>query len=450
MPSEDRPANTVCSVKSIHDDLGAKMKSYCGKYQQFVLDYAIEWEKIVRTRIDNGIRKAAETKRDLDHYQKKVEALRQSTNASMVKGKSVGSSQAEKLQRNEEKFLQAKQNYNRISTDLVILMEEVTERSWRDLHPLLIKVAQFDMTLSSDEAKALASLERVVSVLKQIASEKGISPQPRLKDLGSLKPELISTRPGGVAGLQIEYNGSPTSAPILSGGAFGETALQPGSVGPQGLGGFPVAISPLSGGVPRDSSFTSNHSQPIPSMNQLAITTSQPPAYEDPYSSYMPPTIPLAGGAYPPPPTARSTQRTTSFDDCASAYSGYSGYSGYSAPPPMSAPPPPPPGPPMAGSSYGLPPMAPTSSFTNSITMDPYGSNSMNNNTAGAFASSPWSGNTPTNTNPFSQPGQNQFLNPNPNPLAMYGNPPPLQQPPQNQYNPPVPPQPNQGYNPFG
>lgn len=464
MPSEDRPASTVCSFRSIHEDLGAKMKSFSGKYQQFVLDYAIEWEKVVRTRIDNGLKKAEETRRDLDHYQKKVESLRQTNNTNMVKGKSVGASQQEKLQRNEQKFMQAKQNYNKVATDLVILMEEVNERSWRDLHPLLIKASQFDMTLSSDEAKSLASLERVVSVLKQIANEKGISPQPRLKDLGSLKPELISTRPGGVAGLQIEYSGSPTAAPIVTGGAFGETALAPGSVGPQGLGGFPVALSPTSNDIQRATSFTSTQSQPIPSMNALAITTSPAPTFDDSYSSgYMPSTIQTTGSAFPAPLSHTSNyRRVASFDDAASAYSGYSGYSGYSAPPPVSAPPPPPsmppPMPPTPSGSYGLPPMAPTSSFTKSMTVDPYASLGNNNAATSSFSSSPWSApnNSPTNQNQFSNPNQNQFSNTNqnqfsnPNPLSMYGNPPPLQQPPQPQFASSGTPQSNPGYNPFG
>jgi hypothetical protein len=42
MPSADRPSSTVCSYNSVHDELAAKGQAYSGKYQQFVLEYAIE------------------------------------------------------------------------------------------------------------------------------------------------------------------------------------------------------------------------------------------------------------------------------------------------------------------------------------------------------------------------------------------------------------------------
>ena len=208
MPSSDRPSSSVCSYSSVHDELGAKAQAYSGKYQQFVLDYAVEWEKVVKERVENGIKKSNESRVELDHYQKKVESLRLTVNQAMAKGKPVSATTKEKLHRNEEKFLASKERYNTIATDLCILIEEVTERQWRDLHPLLIKCAQFDMTLSSDEAKVLSNLNTVIGSLKKVATEQGISPQPRLKDLAGLKPELLSTRPGGVAGLAIEAGGS--------------------------------------------------------------------------------------------------------------------------------------------------------------------------------------------------------------------------------------------------
>jgi hypothetical protein len=458
MPSEDRPSNTVCSYASIHEELGAKTKSYCGKYQQFVLDYAIEWEKIVRSRIDNGLKKSEELRRDLDHYQKKVEALRLSTNQAMAKGKSVPSGTQEKLQRNEEKLMQSKQSYNKVATDLVILMEEVNERSWRDLHPLMIKCAQFDLTLSGDEANALGSLGKVVDALKLIANEKGISPQPRLKDLGSLKPELLSTRPGGVAGLQIEYGGAPATAmggvpTNMAIGNIGETALAPGSVAPQGLGGFPVALSPT-GDFPRSTSFNSSYSapstsmDPLANMNQLTLSShpTSTPNMDSIYSSaYNPPTIqsaPSTGSLQPLPAMGNNwnaNYRSTSFNDTDSAYSGYSGYSA----PPASAPPLPPPPPP---SGYGLPPMAPlttSTSLTLANGLDPY--SPANSSSGGYGGSSQWA-TTPTNS-----VGQQQ------NSFSMYGNqqpmmqqPPPMQQYNNQGYNPPQPPAANQGYNPFG
>jgi hypothetical protein len=431
MPSADRPSNTVCSYMSVHDDLGAKSKSYAAKYQQFVLDYAVEWEKIISTRIDAGIKKAELLRIELDHYQKKYEALRLTANQSMAKGKSVPSGHQEKLARNEEKLLSSKQTYNKVATDLCILMEEVTERSWRDLHPLLIKVAQFDMTLANDESKALAALAQVVTALKQVATDNGLSPQPRLKDWAGLKPELLSTRPGGVAGLQIE-----------AGPAFAissEMALPPGSVGPQGMGGFPVQIASPSNdpyAPPRTMSASSVHSapdafgaspDPLSSFNMLTIQSTAPaPTLDDVYGRYpnsthsAPPTGNFTFPALPASTTPSSWDyRSSSFNDADSAYSGFSAPA--SAPPlPPSMPPPPPP--PMAP-SYGAPP-PPAAYGMSSMPQPPaYGGG------GGAHAWPP----------PPQQAPMRSMSAPAVNPLALYGAPPPATTPNSNPH-----------YNPFG
>lgn len=417
MPSADRPSNTVCSYMSVHDDLASKSKSYNGKYQQFVLEYAIEWEKVICSRIDTGLKKAEELRIELDHYQKKTESLRLTANQNLVKGKSVPSGQQEKLTRNEEKLIASKQGYNRLATDLCILMEEVTERSWRDLHPLLVKVAQFDMTLANDEAKALASLNQVVASLKQVATENGLSSQPRLKDLATLKPELLSTRPGGVAGLYIEAGpslgstsfGSPTSS-------FEQTAMPPGSVGPQGMGGFPVHISSPSADPfgPRSHSLSSIHSPPLeqnpsyrepPSLNMLTIQAAPAPTIDDVYgfpSSSR--SAPSSGNfnfgmsqqqqlqqqyTLPPAPSQSWNVRSSSMNDADfNSYPPTYGMPMSSPPPPPSMPPPPPP---------MVPPMNPNYSSS----------------------ASPWSAPVPA-----------------PNPMSYYNNP---AQPP-----------PNPNYNPFG
>lgn len=443
MPSAERPSNTVCSYMSVHDDLGAKSKGYAGKYQQFVLDYATEWEKVVRTRIDAGIKKAEELRIELDHYQKKYEALRLTANQNMAKGKTVPSGHQEKLTRNEEKLMASKQGYNKVATDLCILMEEVTERSWRDLHPLLVKVAQFDMTLANDEAKALAPLQQVVASLKQVATENGLSAQPRLKDLAGLKPELLSTRPGGVAGLAIEAGpaygsfGSPNSS------FEQQTALPPGSVGPQGMGGFPVQIasSPNNNsssdhqfGQHRSQSVGSFHSAPLPpldhhssggsSFHMLTIQATAPaPTLDDVYGTGGFPnstrSAPSSGNYSLPPlnpsPSAPMTSwnvRSSSFNDADSTYSGFSAPAS-APPPPPSMPPPPPPMPPSYG---GLTATTSTSSYL------------QQQQPSGGFGSSPWSSS--------SQQQPQQF-----DPMSLYQ---------QNPSSAPQAAQPNPHYNPFG
>jgi hypothetical protein len=364
MPGGDRPADSVCSYASVHDTLSAKTKSYAEKYQQHVIDYVVEWEKAVTTRIDTGLKKAEESRRDLDHYQKKVEAMRLTVNKALAQGKSVKSDNAEKLKRNEEKLIAAKQTYNKITSSLCILMEEVTERSWRDLHPLLIKVAQFDMTLAGDESRILANLQQAVNALKTVGAQSGISPQHRLKDLASLNPELLTTRPGGISGLSIEAapNGMASSpmhslSPLSS---FDPMALPPGSVGAQGMGGFPVMVASNNNNSPMGSSLSlfSGAAAPAPTLEDVYSSSFGSGGYRSaPVSGNLPPLAPSS--------TTNATRsasltdydsrnghvgpRSSSFSDFDRA--GSSPYNNYPSshhqqimmPPPPMAPPPPPP-----------------------------------------------------------------------------------------------------------
>lgn len=398
MPSADNPTDSVCSYASVHDALGAKTSSYSDKYKQFVLDYAIEWEKVVTGRINEGLKTSEKLRRDLNHYQKKVESLRLSVNQAMARGKSVKSDTQEKLRRNEEKLIASKQSYNKAATDLCILMEEVTERSWRDLHPLLIKCAQFDSTLSNDESKVLGSLNQVVNQLKQVAVASGISPQPRIKDLGTLKPELLSTRPGGVVGLAIEAGLSPTSSDATSpmgssaDSAFQSQALAPGAVAPQGMGGFPVQVASAMPLAPAPAPASPAY-QPPSTLSMLTLSQSSAPAptLDDVYSANnsaltissaptsanLPPLAPAPASGPPPLPTS-SFNDPSGANDYDSAYSGYSS-GGYqsgtgSAAAPAAAPPPPPNMPPPPPPSYGVPAPDPPTSYAQPVTTSPWGS----------------------------------------------------------------------------
>ena len=66
-----------------------------------VADYVTEWNRLVHMTLSAQIKEAKEAKRQLDHYQKKVEALRLTTNKVMANGKQVKADAAEKLKRNE-------------------------------------------------------------------------------------------------------------------------------------------------------------------------------------------------------------------------------------------------------------------------------------------------------------------------------------------------------------
>jgi hypothetical protein len=346
--------NQDISYAAIHQRLSAKVAGYSDKFNQFVVDYAVEWDKVVTTRVSNGIKTTEGLRRDLDHYQKKVEELRTMSNKILSKGKMVDDKTQEKLKRNEEKYIAAKEIYDKAARDMCMLLDETTGRAWKDLHPILVKMAQFDMTLSNDEAKGLADMESVVIALKALASKEDLKASGRLKELGSQEPSMLFTG-SGVGTVAALTNGEISSGiEGLSLSSYGEStnSLPPGSVAPQGMGGFPVQIQ----------SNDEPNLAPLPvasSRRDLALTTSAPSSGNASWhnSSNMTTSEMLgyASSAAPPPTmdqVSAGFQRQSS-QQSLSSYGSNNYVSSPIAPPPMAAPPPPPPVTPTHSNHYG-------------------------------------------------------------------------------------------------
>lgn len=218
------------SYAAIHLALHRKNKLYHDKYTEHILTYATEWERILTTRI-NGHLKQSETLRvDLDHYAKKVEDLHKTINKTMTKGKPVSDDNVDKLKRNEAKLIQARAEYDRFVNDLCGYMEEVMIRGWKDLHPLLVKMAQFDTTLCNEESSLLTrSMTSVTDRLKNMKNDHpGLTPLGRLKELETASLESIArSNPdygviihgGGEAATFAPLGGSSTTT-IGGGGLF--------------------------------------------------------------------------------------------------------------------------------------------------------------------------------------------------------------------------------------
>jgi len=191
----------LSSYMAVHNSGSLRQKTTADRFLQHIVDYAIEWEKVIVARVTPSLKKAETLRRDLDHYQAKVDAIKLEINKIISKGKMVDGKVTTRLQRNEDKFLQARNQYDLFSNNLCTLLEEVVVRGWKDLHPILIKLVQFDIQISSTEAELFSNLNPVVQSLKKIAADCGIHPQARLRELEqmtgeqpqSLHPNLLSS-----------------------------------------------------------------------------------------------------------------------------------------------------------------------------------------------------------------------------------------------------------------
>eukprot|EP00538_Stauroneis_constricta_P013209 CAMPEP_0119571558 /NCGR_PEP_ID=MMETSP1352-20130426/44177_1 /TAXON_ID=265584 /ORGANISM="Stauroneis constricta, Strain CCMP1120" /LENGTH=569 /DNA_ID=CAMNT_0007621239 /DNA_START=684 /DNA_END=2393 /DNA_ORIENTATION=+ len=437
---------------SIHTAAERKGALYASKYKQHVIDYVIEWEKVITTRVTNGLKKWEQVRVETDHYHKKVETLRQSANTAMSKGKQVDPKSADKLTRNEEKWIQARQTHQKVTTDLCILIDEIVNRSWRDLHPLLIKLTQFDMTTADDTSRCMQQLTAVVANLKTLAANEGVKPQARLSDLQSLDPSILNTRPDGPAPGSLSIDSSMGNLSIENAG-LGDPfspasqgsnhSLDGGSVplggggGGGGGSGYPVPMpmqrntstvsrsssigsfsassgmygQPNMSGQPPPSTLDmismQNNAAPAPTMDQLQGAGMMVPLTSaQSGSSY---------NGYAMPSSMGNRSRNASLDG-----SLHSDFSGALAPPPMTAPPPPPN--PAGG---GLDPFAP----------DMYSSGSSRNlgnpmNQAAAATTNPFGAAPPQQQNVNMGYGNNNQQHQQ---QQFYGNansPPPSQRPP--------------------
>lgn len=228
------------SYSAVHQNLSKKIGGYADKYQQFVVEYVAEWDRVVSTRINSGLKTTETLRRDLDHYQRKVEELHVQVNKALTKGKMVDDKTKEKLKRNEEKHVKAKESYNIAARDMCMLLEETVDYGWKDLHPILVKMAQFDMTLAGEESKCLAEMDAVVTALKALASSSNIKGAGRLKELSEQQVSLLYTGSNSRKMPAIEDTTTQWGQANIS--DENRISLPPGSVAPQSMGGFPVQV----------------------------------------------------------------------------------------------------------------------------------------------------------------------------------------------------------------
>lgn len=245
--------NSKDSYAAIHLALHRKNKLYHDKYTEHILSYATEWERILTTRI-NGHLKQSETLRvDLDHYAKKVEDLHKTINKTMTKGKPVSDDNVDKLKRNEAKLIQARAEYDRFVNDLCGYMEEVMIRGWKDLHPLLVKMAQFDTTLCNEESLLFTkSMTSVTDRLKNMKNHHpGLTPLGRLKELETASLESIA-RCNPDYGVIVQGGGEAATFAPLGGSSTTTTT----TIGGGGL--FSTLMTSSSDELPLDSNHSSD------------------------------------------------------------------------------------------------------------------------------------------------------------------------------------------------
>mmetsp|Transcript_33467 Transcript_33467/g.58747 ORF Transcript_33467/g.58747 Transcript_33467/m.58747 type:complete len:587 (+) Transcript_33467:219-1979(+) len=277
------------SYAAIHLQLHKKNKMYADKYTEHILTYAKEWESILSLRVVKHLKQAEQLRVDLDHYGRKVEDLNKGMNKTMSKGKSINDKGADKMKRNEQKLIQARQEYDRFVNDLCGFMEEIMDRGWKDLHPLLVKMAQFDATLSSEEAMLLkGSMTGVTENLKGMAVKyPNLKPMGRLKELETWSLESLNkVNPGSSmrsdSPLMITHGGGE-NASYLTGPGDSPGGIHAGLIGPDSNDELnPGSVG--GGGGPFGRQMSRTNSEQMSRTNSFASGTGSDNGYGQPRS----------------------------------------------------------------------------------------------------------------------------------------------------------------------
>jgi hypothetical protein len=141
------------SFLSVFYNSSSVSAKYSLKYRHEVIDYCVEWEAIVSSRVDKKADDTKKLREMFNHYQDKVDALRKKILLQETKGKPANNSLVEKLQRNEEKLDEACELYESTALPLCVLIEEIVQYGHEDLYPLIQSTMKFEMERSQNEAR---------------------------------------------------------------------------------------------------------------------------------------------------------------------------------------------------------------------------------------------------------------------------------------------------------
>lgn len=168
--SSDSPMlNLVCggedSYVAVHEECNRDMSARLKEYQVELISYIANWEGTVTTRIATELRHVDSLFKTFVRYNNKVESLK----AAADKKKTVKDSDLAKINRNESKLRTARKEYRRNLVSTTLLIEEISDRGWKDLLPLMIRVITFDIEASTAVADRMRRLAAVRREMEELA-----------------------------------------------------------------------------------------------------------------------------------------------------------------------------------------------------------------------------------------------------------------------------------------
>lgn len=196
--SQPAPSSLIVAMNfsyfDIHKDAYADTNSKLGDHSELV-SYVEDWEQIVTKRVQSKYGEYAKHRNSLNHYAKKVDSLLAEEERLKDKGKQMKPKQLEKLDRNQDKLTGARETHDSVGESLLMLMDEVIVRSYRDVFPLLKKSISLEGDFAAINHKHMAKLGGSLELLKSIGEKETLG-KSRLEEFQNMNPEDIYTGSG--------------------------------------------------------------------------------------------------------------------------------------------------------------------------------------------------------------------------------------------------------------
>lgn len=217
--SEEHSASSskkcYCTNVEVHLAAFHLASEHAVAFKKKILDYAEEWTITIKSRVNSRLLEFERLKKNVDHYHHKVKAISQAVKKLKAQGNdeieaeesyrsfnttdssaslftvfddfakdyktSVLNKKVELFERNRLKLIGALEAHKIFGNSLVLLLDEVTTRYWKELLPLLFRTIRFDTTQSIEHAEIFDIGEENGRKLEDIAMKKGVPLNGRLK-----------------------------------------------------------------------------------------------------------------------------------------------------------------------------------------------------------------------------------------------------------------------------
>uniref|UniRef100_A0A7S1FM56 BAR domain-containing protein n=1 Tax=Corethron hystrix TaxID=216773 RepID=A0A7S1FM56_9STRA len=164
--AEDTPLqrhlqSSKSAYSKVNCDIEKNVSLALNKNFDGIVNYLDDWENFLEQRLTKELKYIEEYRVEMKYYQNKLNNCRKKAEVSKKKGKEVDIKIGVKIARNEKKLSEAKTSYDRLSKDMVVFMNKVSQEAWKKIFPVVLKIVQFEFSYYADKNKINKILEEV-------------------------------------------------------------------------------------------------------------------------------------------------------------------------------------------------------------------------------------------------------------------------------------------------